>query len=384
MLRRGGTFVNAEGFQTPVIRSRGTSNSGTPVPPTPASWTQSPTALNASPPWTGASQDGERYFDDEDTPTPPHRRRSPSPPMPSLEHSRSPSPVRALTRLDVEEAERARARSRSPRRPAGDNAAELAQFEAAIAIAMQQPMDTQLDAGQNSQVHGVESGENDQDADAEDGRQPPSRSVSSELAPSVRSQRSVAPYQARARPSTGPPSLMSSNSTAQNATAQNATATSEFDTNESVASNATGSLELEFFDKVRGPIEAALTKKQRKEEMYLEAQTHGFDMRHAIGGKFVRALKEDQGLAQRYQEFKGFPKVQQKQAEFRRAWAGEQYRLCVKEKEKLESWKKVDILKGNYCTFEILVTKFGYRLSELAIVTALNYAAKCKIGRAHV
>ena len=387
MLRRGGTFIDGQHFVTPVIRSRVHSNAlaRSPAPPTPASWSQSPAALEASPPWSGASQDGERYFDDEDTPTPRHRRRATSSPRPRptpRQHSRSRSPVRALTREDVEEAERARARvrSRSPRRPAEQHSADEAQFEADVAIAMQQSMDTQIDPGLNSQVHGVEPREHDQDADAEDGRQPPSPEES--IAPSVRSTSSVPPSQPRARPSTGPPSLLSSNSSAENAaqnsTAQNSTATSEFDT-ESIASNQEGEIAIQFFANVRAPVEAGLSKKQQKERMFQDAMTNGVDLRKAVGAAFVRACKDDPEMNAKYIALKALPKSRRKQDAFRKVWAEGEYKECVREKEKMQSWKKVDVLKGKPLVFEKLIMEFGHHTSVRALRSASNYAGKCKL-----
>ena len=49
------------------------------------------------------------------------------------------------------------------------------------------------------------------------------------------------------------------------------------------------------------------------------------------------------------------------------------------DKEKTEKWKNIDAMKGTYCTFEILITKFGHHSFELARKATAKWAAKCKL-----
>ena len=73
------------------------------------------------------------------------------------------------------------------------------------------------------------------------------------------------------------------------------------------------------------------------------------------------------------------PKARRKQDNFRKEWAEGNYAECVKEKEKMQSWKKVDVLKGRYRVFEKLVMEFGHHTSVTALKSAVKYAAKCKL-----
>ena len=81
----------------------------------------------------------------------------------------------------------------------------------------------------------------------------------------------------------------------------------------------------------------------------------------------------------KYKALKKLPKGRRKQDAFRKVWAESHYAECVKEKEKMQSWKKVDVLKGIPLVFEKLVMEFGHHKSIHAMKMACRYAAKCKL-----
>ena len=126
-------------------------------------------------------------------------------------------------------------------------------------------------------------------------------------------------------------------------------------------------------------MEGALTKKEAKEHLFKDAADHGFDLRHAVGALFTRALKDDPALNGKYKALKGLPKSQKLQDNFRKGWAEGHYTQCCKEKQHLQSWKKVDVLKGYYRVFEKMVMEFGHHKSKPALQCAVKYAAKCKL-----
>ena len=81
----------------------------------------------------------------------------------------------------------------------------------------------------------------------------------------------------------------------------------------------------------------------------------------------------------RYKALKKLPKGRRKQDAFRKVWAESNYAECVKEKEHMQSWKRIDVLKGIPLVFEKLVMEFGHHKSIHAMQMACRYAAKCKL-----
>ena len=109
---------------------------------------------------------------------------------------------------------------------------------------------------------------------------------------------------------------------------------------------------------MQAPAEPALKNQQAAEKLFEEAAQHGFDMRGTVENRWARDLKTNAGLRAGYAEVKPCPQADRttRMKELSLEWAKEMYATVMHGKPKVEKWKKINVMKGTHCTFEILTS----------------------------
>ena len=93
-----------------------------------------------------------------------------------------------------------------------------------------------------------------------------------------------------------------------------------------------------------------------------------------IARLWERAIKADPELKQRYTPLK----TRDAKAKMREEWAKEKYEILSKGRSWEKSWQKIDISRGKYINFGLLVESFGIHYDRpSAVIAATKHADKC-------